>query len=86
MSKKKEPQFKRPNHADFKDSAELRKEEFTGIRINNLSQEWEIWVVGELRARGPQGDREAFTKAYADVFCLDACVIGDIPSHIKGMC
>lgn len=41
--------FKRPNHNDFKDSAELRKESFSGIRHNSLSDYMEFWVDGEKK-------------------------------------
>ena len=63
--------FRRPNHNDFKDSQELRKEKFSGVRQNSISREWEIWVAGELRARGPQSNSLAFEKAFQEVFDLN---------------
>jgi len=63
--------FKRPDHPDFLDSSELKKKEFSGVRINKISNEWEIWTVGDLRAHGPAKDQEAFMKAYADVFMIE---------------
>ena len=63
--------FKRPNHNDFKDSAELKKEKFSGVRHNNLSREWEIWTLGDLRAHGPEADRRGFETAYQEVFACE---------------
>ncbi len=40
---------KRPDHSDFKVTSELKKSEFSGIRVNSLSGDTEIWVVGEIR-------------------------------------
>jgi hypothetical protein len=63
--------FKRPDHPDFHTSAELKKNQFSGTRANSITQEWEIWILGELRAKGPLRDQDAFMRAYADVFALD---------------
>lgn len=63
--------FKRPDHPDFMDSSELKKKEFSGVRLNKISQEWEIWTVGDLRAHGPLIDQIGFMKAYADVFQIE---------------
>ena len=62
--------FKRPDHNDFKDSSELRKERFSGVRNNSISHEWEIWVEGERKAFGPASDVNAFAAAYEEVFAL----------------
>ena len=40
--------FKRPNHNDFKDSSELKKEKFNGIRHNSLTEDMECWIEGEV--------------------------------------
>lgn len=64
-------EFKRPDHPDFMDSAELKKKEFSGVRVNKLSNEWEIWTVGDLRARGPVKNQEAFMQAYQEVFQIE---------------
>lgn len=66
--------FKRPDHPDFHTSSELQKNQFSGVRQNNVAQEWEIWTLGDLRAHGPLKDQDGFHKAYADVFCLDSVV------------
>lgn len=42
---------KRPDHPDFMDHSELKKEGFSGLRSNALSSELEIWVDGEIRRR-----------------------------------
>ena len=66
--------FKRPDHPDFHTSSELQKNQFSGVRKNDLTREWEIWTVGDLRAHGPLENQEAFMKAYQEVFALDSVV------------
>jgi hypothetical protein len=73
----KTPEFKRPNHADFKDSFELKKENFSGIRRNSLTREWEIWVEGEVRGHGPEADIDAFAYAYQEIFACNNVAIVD---------
>lgn len=41
--------FKRPNHPDFMTSSELKKMEWTGVRQNEITREWEFWIVGEMK-------------------------------------
>ncbi len=43
--------FKRPNHPDFMTSSELKKMEWTGVRQNEITREWEFWIVGEIKER-----------------------------------
>ena len=66
--------FKRPVHPDFATSSELKKMEFTGIRENSITQEIEIWTVGDLRFHmSLERYRlfpEEFNSAYANVFKL----------------
>lgn len=64
-------EFKRPDHPDFMDSSELKKKEFSGVRVNKISNEWEIWTVGELKAHGPAADQVAFMQAYQEVFQIE---------------
>lgn len=66
--------FKRPDHPDFKTESELRRMEFSGVRINGITRDWEIWIVGERKAYGNEKDKAAFEKAYADVFGLDEVI------------
>lgn len=67
--------FNRPNHADFKDSSELRKDSFSGIRHNSITDSIEIWLLGRMEKsvgfNEVQLDPLAVNKAYADVFCLE---------------
>lgn len=48
--------FKRPNHNDFKDSAELRKENFSGIRHNSITDNMEFWIDGRIEFEMPAQD------------------------------
>lgn len=73
--------FKRPNHPDFMDASELRKEGFSGVRINSLSQDWEIWIDGERKALGSQADIDAFLTAYKEIFlCKETELQSDGPN------
>jgi hypothetical protein len=40
--------FKRPNHTDFMDSSELAKAKFNGQRHNSITNDWELWIDGEV--------------------------------------
>lgn len=75
MNKSKEPDFKRPNHADFMDSSELKKIQFSGIRHNSLINTMEIWTLGDLRGSMPDHEvmlyPEKFNTLYADIFGLN---------------
>ena len=65
-------QFKRPNHPDFMTSSELKKAEWSGVRQNELSREWEFWIVGEIVKRVHEdaviADPQALTKAHMEIF------------------
>jgi hypothetical protein len=56
-------------------SSELKKAEFSGIRINNLSQCVEIWTVGDMRASisafDIEKDPDAVDKKYKEVFAFE---------------
>lgn len=39
---------KRPDHPDFMCASELKKAGFSGIRHNSLTDQTEIWKVGEV--------------------------------------
>lgn len=41
--------FKRPLHADFATSSELKERQFSGIRINSITDEQELWTFGDMR-------------------------------------
>ncbi len=67
-------EFKRPNHNDFLTTQELKASEFSGIRINSITQTREIWVLGEIKASMPEHEiryfPEKFDELYANVFGL----------------
>ena len=44
-----EEDFKRPLHADFATSKELKDREFSGIRHNSITHAQELWTLGDLR-------------------------------------
>jgi hypothetical protein len=48
--------FTRSDHPDFKDSTELKKEKFSGLRMNSLTNCAEIWLLGNLEASITPGD------------------------------
>lgn len=65
-------EFKRPNHPDFMTSSELKKAEWSGVRQNELSREWEFWIVGEIVRRVHEDvvikDPHALTRAHMEIF------------------
>lgn len=71
--------FKRPNHPDFMDSSELKKIEFSGVRINKLAQQIECWILGEVQFSSPLSEYEKnpgkFYAKYADRFCIDEIAV-----------
>lgn len=44
----KTEEFKRPDHPDFMTSSELAAKKFSGVRYNELGQQNEFWIVGEM--------------------------------------
>ena len=46
--KKREAEFKRPNHPDFMTTSELKKIKWSGLRNNSISGDTEIWIEGEI--------------------------------------
>lgn len=51
-------EFKRPSHYDFMVASELKKEQFSGIRHNSITNDVEIWILGEIRQRISKADLE----------------------------
>lgn len=47
---------KRPDHLHFMRSDELAREKFSGVRQNNITEEVEVWVVGEIALRVTKAD------------------------------
>lgn len=76
--KQKDPNFKRPDHPDFMTASELKKKEFSGVRRNSLTNHWEIWLVGELKAFGDEKDVNAFAAAYEEIFALNDVEIVEV--------
>ena len=64
--------FNRPNHPDFMDSSELRRMEWTGVRQNEISREWEFWIVGEIKERVHEtvATPEKLKQVHMDLFGL----------------
>lgn len=65
-------EFKRPDHPDFQTSSELKKAEWTGVRQNEISREWEFWIVGEIKKRIPEAEAfpDVLTAAHIELFGL----------------
>ena len=66
--------FKRPNHIDFMTSSELKKIEFTGVRENGITKDFEFWIKGGIVKTVSRTmisiDPDALVKAHAEVFKL----------------
>lgn len=72
--KAKTESFKRSNHNDFATTSELKERKFSGWRQNNVAQEAELWVDGEIVRRVTAVqialDPLACEKVFADFFKL----------------
>lgn len=70
----KTEEFKRPTHPDFMNTKELQDIEFSGIRMNSITLDMEIWTAGDKRvcitASDLASDPKAVEKAWAELFCL----------------
>lgn len=64
--------FKRPNHPDFMDTSELKKEKFSGIRSNSITEDTECWIEGEVVISSSKLARSInpndFEEKYAEYF------------------
>lgn len=76
---------KRPDHPDFMDASELKKREFCGLRHNKLSNQMEIWKLGEVAKVIPQAlmDRAVDRNAVIAMALEDVFGIWDVA--IEGM-
>lgn len=67
-------EFNRPNHPDFATTSELKAQEFSGLRHNSLTDDAEIWILGEIRRKVSKNevllDPDAINKAFEEVYCL----------------
>jgi len=66
--------FIRPDHNDFKTTAELKEAGFTGTRANSLTGDFEFWFFGEIvkivTAEIRESDPAAIYKAHKELFRL----------------
>lgn len=67
--------YKRSDHNDFATSSELRQRNYSGYRMNSITQTLEIWVRGILRAEVPapngQPDEDKVQEAFNRVFGVE---------------
>lgn len=71
----KTEEFKRPDHPDFMTAKELADINFSGQRMNSISNNAEIWLEGRLRysisADDLQRNPRAIEMAMSELFQLD---------------
>lgn len=64
--------FKRPDHPDFMDANELKKRQWSGIRKNQMSLQWEFWILGkiekEVSFQQTHDDPDALKKTHIELF------------------
>jgi hypothetical protein len=74
-------EFNRPDHPDFKTAFELSRMEWSGVRLNSITHDHEIWVLGECKGKLSEEqylmNPESWTKLYAEVFALKSVEIID---------
>lgn len=72
-------EIRRPDHADYMTTAELKDMEFSGLRYNTLIETVEIWLLGNLErsisAPGCQPDPKKLNDAYIEVFGISLAEI-----------
>lgn len=70
--KQKTEKYKRPDHPDFWTSDECKKNQFSGIRQNNIALRWEFWILGNMEKtvsfEEVAKDEFALTKAHVELF------------------
>lgn len=68
-------EYKRSGHPDFMTAKELKDSNFSGLRSNSITNNAEIWMLGELRAvvtpYDLDKDPQAINKAFENLFMLD---------------
>lgn len=72
--------FHRPNHPDFMLSSELKATQWTGVRQNEITREWEFWIVGEVKKTIPEAEAfpEVLAQAHIDLFGLRGELYGGL--------
>lgn len=67
--------YKRSNHNDFATSKELKDRDFSGFRLNSITDEVEIWLFGTIERRISKEEIQrnpvAVEEAMAAVFHMD---------------
>ena len=86
----KDPESRRPDHPDFMDYHELKARKFSGIRVNELNKDTEIWVDGEIRKRLSQEEmfydpELKIAKAYQELFLLNSDVIMEDRKNVSSI-
>ena len=69
----KTEEYKRSNHNDFATSSELKQRQFCGVRHNSLTNNMEIWILGDMvqtvskeqMLLNPNAANEAYEKIFA---------------------
>ena len=68
--------YERSSHPDFLFTSELKEKKWSGIRQNELTKEFEFWILGEIRERVTEQqqnlDPDSLRKAHERVFALDS--------------
>ena len=41
-------EMKRSNHPDFATSSELKAKEWSGVRMNSITHDYEFWIAGSV--------------------------------------
>jgi len=63
---------KRSDHPDFLTSAELKQKEWSGVRLNSITSDYEIWVRGEVKkvvnGMAVRRDPTVLANAHCEVF------------------
>ena len=78
------------NEYDTRTSSDLKHARFSGIRANDLMNQFEIWILGNVEKTVPYAEfwinEQALTEAYCIVFGLkDATIAGAVEDAVKQM-
>lgn len=67
--------YKRSDHNDFATTTELKQRKFSGVRMNELAQQNEFWmlgdIVGTVSFQEIRNDPAAMGKKHVEVFFLN---------------
>lgn len=66
--------MKRPDHSDFMTHAELKKADWTGVRHNSITDDFEFWIAGSIikhvTTQMRESNPDAMLEAHKEVFGL----------------